>query len=513
MSASTPDEKKVWRPFVFNISLIVILFIIGVFIGLFVRNKHLIEESIKMRARSHFQSIVLTRRWNASYGGVFVEKKEGVHSNPYLENPDITTVEGKTYTKKNPALMTREIAEYAAKDGQFLFHITSLKPLNPNNAPDEFERTALSAFEQGEREIFAREKMQGRTYFRYMAPLYVEKSCLACHQKQDYKVGDVRGGISVSFDIANIERELNVNMYIILSLGIVTILILVAIIYFLVLDLGKKLSVARELLKKNQMQLVQSEKMAGLGTLVAGVAHEINNPVNFVHLSAASLATDLAAFKRFIFELAGSDADEEVTAIFNEKFARFEHCLQDINDGGKRIKTIVSDLRTFSRLDEADQKHVNVIESLQSTLRLVDTQYRKTVNIICDFQAQPELECWPAQLNQVFMNILTNACQAMNQKQQQTGDQTPGTLTIRSVIDGEYLKISFQDTGCGMTPEVQNKVFEPFFTTKPVGEGVGMGMSISFSIIEKHRGRIEIASTPGKGSTFSVFLPIKSEIK
>jgi len=143
------QNKDVWISFVLNISFVVLLFFLSIFLGFFMNNKRLIESELLTRARSHFSNIVYIRRWNAQYGGVFVEKKPGVISNPYMPNPDIVTRRGKTYTKKNPALMTREISELAANDDNYHFHITSLKPLNPNNAPDAFEKKSLLKFETG----------------------------------------------------------------------------------------------------------------------------------------------------------------------------------------------------------------------------------------------------------------------------------------------------------------------------------------------------------------------------
>ncbi len=241
---------EAWKPFILNISVIILIFILGIFISLFVRNKHLIEAEIITRAKSYFQNIVFTRRWNADYGGVFVEKNEGTQSCPYLENPDIQAVDGKLYTKKNPALMTREISQYAEKEGIFLFHITSLKPLNPGNVPDKFEKESLSLFEKGIKEFSKKENENSITYFRYMAPLVTENSCLQCHRKQGYNIGDIRGGISIKFNITEIEKNLKANTFIIFALGGLTIIILLGVIYLFIFQLMKKLSEARKKIKE-----------------------------------------------------------------------------------------------------------------------------------------------------------------------------------------------------------------------------------------------------------------------
>ncbi len=181
-------ETNINRIFVVSVTLALVLTLTGIFMGMAFRTRQLIHDTLMHESRAHFKSIVLTRKWNAKYGGVYVEKRDGVESNPYLENPDILGVNGKVYTKKNPALMTREISEYAEAEDLFKFHITSLNPLNPENRPDDFESKALAYFETGEDELAEIETLNNKRYFRYMAPLYVEEECLQCHAKQGYKL-------------------------------------------------------------------------------------------------------------------------------------------------------------------------------------------------------------------------------------------------------------------------------------------------------------------------------------
>ncbi len=266
-------------------------------------------------------------------------------------------------------------------------------------------------------------------------------------------------------------------------------------------------------LQHTQIQLVQSEKMASLGTLVAGVAHEINNPTNFVYTGTHNLANKLKKLNQFMYDLAGENVDAEFTEMVEERFQPLNRNLMAISEGSLRIKNIVEDLRTFSRLDEAEQKRIYVTEGIESTLRLIQTKYRRDVEFVCDFQADPQIDCLPSQLNQVFMNIMINACQAIQQKQQETGEMCPGCLSIQTSIAREptqdsMLAIRFQDNGCGMSEEIKSKIFDPFFTTKKVGEGTGMGLSITYGIIEKHQGRIEVESKFGIGTTLVLYLPL-----
>lgn len=244
------DYKSPWKRFTVNISVVILLFIPALFTGIHLNNQNSTEQGLKDRGQALFSSLIIARKWNALHGGVFVEKIPGMESNPYLENPDITANNGKTYTKKNPALMTREISELAEKEGAFQFHITSLKPLNPNNTPDSFERQALMAFAQGKNEAIGKEKTAGATYYRYMAPLLVEKPCLTCHGAQGYRLGDVRGGISVRFNIDEMVRAQMVHRLLLGLLFTVTLASFLGIVLRLVVALKKKLGIAEEIIRE-----------------------------------------------------------------------------------------------------------------------------------------------------------------------------------------------------------------------------------------------------------------------
>jgi diguanylate cyclase (GGDEF)-like protein len=240
------QEKKIYKKFIISISLTSVFCLSVIFSIVSVSNRKLIYEQAKAEARTLFHSIVITRKWNADHGGLYVEKKLGDQSNPYLEDPDIKTVDGRVFTKKNPALMTREISEYAGREGHFIFHITSLKPLNPQNKPDEFESRALRAFEGGQKEAFEEQKSHNEHLFRYMAPLYVEQECLQCHAKQGYTLGEIRGGISVVLDIRDITKIQKINTLIIISLAILTITVLLGFFFLFTGRLSKKISAAYE---------------------------------------------------------------------------------------------------------------------------------------------------------------------------------------------------------------------------------------------------------------------------
>lgn len=259
-------------------------------------------------------------------------------------------------------------------------------------------------------------------------------------------------------------------------------------------------------LKSTQSKLVHSEKMASLGTLVAGVAHEINNPTNYAYLSSKVLEKDLGNFKEELAYLLDG-ADDEVMNFFKEYFTRFSDSINNIVEGSKQVKTIVQDLRLFSRLDEAVKKEINISEALETTIRLVKTEYTKQIQFATDFHTNGKIECYPSQLNQVFLNIIVNACQAIIKKQMDFKDETMGLVNISLLDNHKEVIIVFRDNGCGMAEDVKSKIFEPFFTTKSIGQGTGLGMSISYGIIERHKGNLEVESQVGKGSAITIFLP------
>ncbi len=244
-------EKNIYTTFIISTSLVIALVLSGIFLDMTIRTRQLLNEEKIIQARIVFNTIVLARKWNANYGGVYVEKKPGVESNPYLENPDIRTVDGRAFTLRNPAIMTREISEYAEKEGMFKFHITSLKLINPHSKPDEFEEKALQQFETGAvKEVSRTELVNRRSYFRYIAPLYIEKDCLQCHKHQNYALGEVRGGISISFDIEELQSKIRYNTITIVVFGIVTTLLLLGLIYFFMSRLIRKVEEARQTIEK-----------------------------------------------------------------------------------------------------------------------------------------------------------------------------------------------------------------------------------------------------------------------
>jgi two-component system NtrC family sensor kinase len=240
-----------------------------------------------------------------------------------------------------------------------------------------------------------------------------------------------------------------------------------------------------------QAQLIQAEKMASLGLLVAGLAHEINTPMGAIHSNNDSLMRAVTKIRKLL-EPAPS---EEVSRLLDI----LEQVCGNNAVAADRIMTIVRSLKNFARLDEAERKAVNLHEGLDSTLLLVQHQFKNRIRLVKEYGDLPEVECHPNQLNQVFMNILVNAAQAIRDR---------GTITIKTWKEDDSVKISISDTGSGIPAEHLSKVFDPGFTTKGVGLGTGLGLSICYKIVQAHRGTIKVESSD-KGTTFTIILPLK----
>src|SRR6185369_15690146 len=238
--------------FYLKVSVVISLVIVAVYVGIYLKNNRLLLESVKQQAASYFDLIVRVRRWNANYGGVYAEKKPGVESNKYLREvgiePDKETVDGILMTLKNPALMTKELSNVPSSLNGIKFHITSLMLLNNENAPDEFELRALGSFTRGEPEYWEIERENSGSVFRYMAPLPFEQSCQQCHFKFNYKIGDIRGGISVSIPFSGTEREMTLNRLSIIGLSLLTLVLLLGSTYIMLNNLGNKLETAQSAL-------------------------------------------------------------------------------------------------------------------------------------------------------------------------------------------------------------------------------------------------------------------------
>lgn len=281
----------------------------------------------------------------------------------------------------------------------------------------------------------------------------------------------------------------------------------------------------QEKIKEQAAMLIQSEKMASIGILAAGVAHEINNPVSFVNGNLTTLKKYCERIGHLLYRYKTMEAcireggENRVEALMEEiREFKEKHNVQfmlgdmvDLADesleGTKRIINIVRDLKTFSRMDEADLKYINIADTLDATLNIIYNELTKKAEIIKDYGELPQIRCFPHKISQAFMNLLMNAAQSIEDK---------GTIDIvtRYVRDGkratdEFVEIRISDSGRGIDEENLPRIFDPFFTTKPVGEGTGLGLSITYDIIKSHGGHIRVESKAGSGTAFIIKLPIE----
>lgn len=272
---------------------------------------------------------------------------------------------------------------------------------------------------------------------------------------------------------------------------------------------NRALQETNDRLAEAQGQLLQSEKMASIGQLAAGVAHEINNPIGFVNSNLGSMRRYVEGMLALLQAYERGADTAELQPL--RKAADLDYVAEDLpvllkesEDGLNRVKKIVQDLKDFSRVDHSEWQDADLNAGLESTLNVVMNEVKYKARVVREYGTLPPVRCLAGQLNQVFMNLIVNAAHAI---------EKDGVITLRTGTDdlgGErFAWVEVQDNGCGMPPEVQRRIFEPFFTTKPVGQGTGLGLSLSFSIVKKHAGNIELDSAPGAGTRFRVWVPLR----
>ena len=274
-----------------------------------------------------------------------------------------------------------------------------------------------------------------------------------------------------------------------------------------------ELEVAYRKLKGAQEQLLQSEKLASIGQLAAGVAHEINNPIGYVHSNLATLQeyskqllTLIEHYDRLFDQAERTEARSEVNELRQRLDFEFlqgdlPQLIEESREGIERVRKIVQDLKDFSRSDQRDKFVLaDIHRGLDSTLNIIWNDLKYKAQVVKTFGEIPQIECIPSELNQVFMNVLLNAGQAIAER---------GIVTVSTSVDGDHIVVAIGDDGAGIPEDVLPRIFDPFFTTKPVGTGTGLGLAISYGLVKKHHGNIDVTSTPGEGTLFLIRLPIK----
>ncbi len=476
----------------------------------------LVMGQARRQARILYKQILLTRQWVSDHHGLFLVKTDDVRENPFLRDSVIRADDGTVFVKRNPAMVTRELSEYAAQSGFCWFRITSLKPVNPANAPDDFERQALLRFEQGVKEIDAViETADGRVH-RYIAPLIVQESCLDCHAEHGYSVGDIRGALSISVPLAWADSVIHKNNITIFRYAVFSVIAVALALTFLfnklvgrriarlsramdnypdrdyeVIDdehlvndeigrliskfdeLCKRLTRAQHELDRTMQQAFYNEKMASLGQLTAGIAHEINNPLGGLLNCVKSLRDDPGN---------------------TELHARY---LPLLDKGLRRIELIMRQLLNFGRKAPLTFSRVDIDGIVRECFELLAYRLK---NI--DLRLSPGLAdtyCIDVEaLRQIIVNIGLNAIQAM---------PDGGVLNVTTQLRDDRICIGIRDTGIGIAPENLDRIFDPFFTTKDVGEGTGLGLAVTYSLVNQMEGAITVESEPGRGSVFTIILP------
>ncbi len=532
------------QKFIIIITMVVFSVMTGTFYILDRHQERLIISQVENEARAIFRQILITRKWVADHGGIFVERLPWLKPNLYLERlgikPEIIDIEGKRYIKENPAFVTKELSRYAKTHGLFWFHITSLKLINPENAPDEFEKNSLLRFEREPvKEIISIEKIDNSRYLRYISPLYVEEACLKCHTKQGYRIGDIRGAISVTIPVEKTFAEIDANRKrMVLSL-IITLIILVISIYLItnthVLKPLKRLKRAikdfsegktiggniiktgdefeeicksfrnmaaglreyhnclNQKIKEATKELEEANKILSeinrkKSDFIAMAAHEFRTPLTSIRSAMDYISAKLriAIDKNSPEELNDLSVFFDVIKKNSERLIRMVNGMLDI----ERIESGIMDFHYSS---------FNLSELIDEVIMEVEETGSKSLNYRTEISDSLYIEGDRERIRQVMMNILQNA---------QKFSPNNSEIFINAMdIDG-WITVEITDHGPGIPIEEQNRIFEKFYKGR-INGGTGLGLAISKAIIEAHKGIIGVRSDGKNGSTFFFKIPRK----
>lgn len=467
-----------------------------------------------------YKQILLTRQWASDHNGLFILKRKGVEANPYLDLPTVTDSVGRDYFLRNPAMITRELSSYARRDGLGYFRVTSLKPVNPNNHPDDFETTALQAFNEGADEVIDVGKTESGRVVRFIAPLKVIQSCLGCHARHGYQEGDIRGGLSITIPIDWADDLIKRNINSLVLIGIVSFFVVTVALFLmfesLIVHRIRRLTTAMDSfpehppeqyllpsifkdeldsvndnfvlfcdrLNKSQDELLKTkaqahfnEKMASLGILTAGIAHEVNNP--------------LGGMLNCVKSMRETPGDKE----------QVERYLPLLDKGLRQIETTMRQLLNFGRTEPLKRRKVDIKHLFGECTQLLSYKL-KDIKLKTDISVSRELLLDAEAIKQIIINIGLNAIQSMDKG---------GEFTINCAESGDELHLTFKDTGTGISDENLPHIFDPFFTTKQVGEGTGLGLAVTYSLVQRMGGDITVDSTLGFGTVFTVTIPINDD--
>ncbi|MEW6714403.1 MAG: ATP-binding protein [Nitrospirota bacterium] len=506
------------------------------------KDKKLVIEQLNMQAKTLFSQIVLTRQWIADHGGIFVEKVPWKKPNPYLSEAEMEDISGKKYIKESPAMVTKELSEYAKKAGAYWFNITSLKLINPNNKPDEFERTSLVAFESEQNKEFAKVEKIGQSYFyRYIAPLYIEQSCLKCHSHQGYKIGDVRGAISVCIpmDYALVMIASETKTMVLTSIATIIILMIVLFIMMkeLVLNPVNRLKISMmDFAKGKETEIPVTrtgDELEDLNKAFVTMSKSLREYHTDLESKVQSATKSLAEANARLTELNEKKSDfiakvshelrTPLTSIkgamdyITAKFSMIPATDRSVNDlqeffdviknNADRLIRMVNDTLDIERIEsgifDLQMSEIDLLSLIKEVITGLQTIAggKKVTFRITSATGTILIDADEDRIRQVLINLLSNAI-----------NYSPEDSEIHIAVkeSDEKVTVSVKDRGPGIHEDVQKKIFDKFYT---IGrrQGTGLGLAICKGIIEAHRGEINVISGKDEGSTFYFSLPKKVE--
>ncbi len=523
------------------ICAVILIFTLSVtFYFLQSRQKELLLNQVDSQAKILFKQIVLTRRWVADHGGIFVEKLPWVKKNVYLKNSEIVDITGKRYVKENPAYVTRQLSEYSKHEGLYWFHITSLKLVNPSNAPDAFERKALKMFESGEAKEFSKiEYIDGARYYRYIAPLYVETACITCHP--GYSIGSVRGAISVTLPVEHLFKKMSVlNREMIVAGLIISSLLLLILFYSIramaivpIVRLRKlisgypdiratekvtssedeigdlyraffrmkeeleqyhrtlhdKIKEATSELQRTNQKLLEANRLyrelsKRKSDFISNISHELRTPLTSIKGAIDYLRS------RFSQKISSEQCDvDEVKGFIEIIKANTERLIKMVNDSLDLEK--IESGRLDINIEELDLSYL-----INDTINSFHPMFKeRAISVETDLEQPIMAYVDEDRIRQVLNNLLSNIIEHC---------PVSTEVKIEGYNSGDWAVVRITDNGPGIPSSMQNKVFDKFF--KGPRGGTGLGLAICKSIIEAHNGEIGVISQ-GIGSTFYFKIP------